>query len=99
MQVFSENSKEVSSMEKNLTATFNHVDNLEQAAAELKRQGVLDLKFDQSRSIQVDYQSDHLVQSLIDNSSSDDCYALEVSVELSRYRQAEDTLIKYGGRL
>lgn len=87
-------------MEKNLTAMFKRVDDLEQAADALRKQGVLELRFDETVPIKVDYQSDTLIQSM-ENAlqSSDQAYALQVSVEKSRYRQAEDTIAKFGGQL
>jgi hypothetical protein len=85
-------------MEKNLSATFKKVDDMELAAHELRKQGVLDIQFDDSVPIQIDYQSNTLIdpaaEAVLDNS-----YALQVSVELSRYRQAEDTITKYGGQI
>ncbi|UJF33338.1 hypothetical protein [Paenibacillus hexagrammi] len=85
-------------MEKSLTATFTNVENLEQAADELRQQGVLDLKFDNNASFKIDFQAHSLVQSTQDI-VSDHAYTLEVTVEKSRYRQAEDTLVKHGGHV
>ncbi|MEW9699592.1 hypothetical protein [Paenibacillus sp. SI8] len=85
-------------MEKSLTATFHNVDNLEQAAEQLKRQGVLDIKFNNIGPLVVDYQSDSLLQSLGDPYTATS-YSLEVCVQKSRYREAEDTITKFGGQL
>lgn len=85
-------------MEKNLSATFKRVDDLEHAADELRRQGVLNIRFDDRAAFKVDYQSDTFIQSAGDYLSNNP-YALQVSVEMSRYRQAEDTITKYGGEL
>ncbi|MDQ0872283.1 hypothetical protein QFZ77_000942 [Paenibacillus sp. V4I3] len=84
-------------MEINLAATFQNRDNLEQAAEVLKLQGVLDIKFDNSVVPSSD-QGDSFIQS-VDSFAAEPSFALMVSVEKSRYRQAEDTIIKYGGQL
>ncbi|NOU72927.1 hypothetical protein GC098_16105 [Paenibacillus sp. LMG 31458] len=85
-------------MEINLSATFQNRDNLEQAAEVLKLQGVLDIKFDNSVVPNSDQQADSFIQS-VDSFAAESSFALMVSVEKSRYRQAEDTIIKYGGQL
>jgi hypothetical protein len=85
-------------MEIILTATFDNVDNLEQAAEQLKRQGVLDIRFDNNLSFSVDYQSHAFLQSL-EGSTAASSYTLEVWAQKSRYREAEDTITKYGGQL
>jgi hypothetical protein len=83
-------------LEKNITATFKKMNDLELAAEELRKQGVLDLRFDDSNPIKIDYQSNNLIEALGD-SLLGESYALQVSVEKSRYRQAEDTIAKFGG--
>lgn len=85
-------------MEKNLSATFKKVDDMELAAHELRKQGVLDIQFDDGAPIQIDYQSDMLFDPM-GGVVLDNPYTLQVSVELSRYRQAEDTILKYGGQI
>jgi hypothetical protein len=85
-------------MEVNLAATFQNRDNLEQAAEVLKLQGVLDIKFDNGVVPSSDQQADSFIQS-VDSYAAEPSFALMVSVEKSRYRQAEDTIIKYGGQL
>lgn len=85
-------------MEVNLAATFQNRDNLEQAAEVLKLQGVLDIKFDNGVVPSSDQQADSFIQS-VDNFAAEPSFSLMVSVEKSRYRQAEDTIIKYGGQL
>ncbi|MDF2647398.1 MAG: hypothetical protein K0Q73_3203 [Paenibacillus sp.] len=85
-------------MEVNLAATFQNRDNLEQAAEVLKLQGVLDIKFDNGIVPSSDQQADSFIQS-VDSYAAEPSFALMVSVEKSRYRQAEDTIIKYGGQL
>lgn len=85
-------------MEVNLAATFQNRDNLEQAAEILKLQGVLDIKFDNGVVPSSDQQADSFIQS-VDSFAAEPSFSLMVSVEKSRYRQAEDTIIKYGGQL
>ena len=85
-------------MEINLAATFQNRDNLEQAAEVLKLQGVLDIKFDNGFAPNSDQHGDSFIQS-VDSFAAEPSFALMVSVEKSRYRQAEDTIIKYGGQL
>lgn len=85
-------------MEVNLAATFQNRDNLEQAAEILKLQGVLDIKFDNGVVPSSDQQTDSFIQS-VDSFAAEPSFSLMVSVEKSRYRQAEDTIIKYGGQL
>lgn len=85
-------------MEVNLAATFQNRDNLEQAAEVLKLQGVLDIKFDNGVVPSSDQQDDSFIQS-VDSFAAEPSFSLMVSVEKSRYRQAEDTIIKYGGQL
>ncbi|NRF90217.1 hypothetical protein HQN89_04095 [Paenibacillus frigoriresistens] len=85
-------------MEINLAATFQTRDNLEQAAEVLKLQGVLDIKFDNGFMPNSDQQADTFIQS-VGSLAAEPSFALKVSVEKSRYRQAEDTIIKYGGQL
>ncbi|MNH99756.1 hypothetical protein D3C73_525350 [compost metagenome] len=84
-------------MEKNITATFKKVNDLELAADELRRQGVLDIQCEQPM-ILIDYQAHTLIQTVGDYAPSES-YDLHVCVELSRYRQAEDTITKYRGEL
>ncbi|MFC5450616.1 hypothetical protein [Paenibacillus aestuarii] len=85
-------------MEKNLTATFHNVDNLEQAAEQLRKQGIIDMKFPNLSAALIDYQSDMMIQS-IESSALAPSYELEVCVQQSRYREAEDTILKFGGDL
>ncbi|MBD0382229.1 hypothetical protein [Paenibacillus sedimenti] len=85
-------------MEKNLTATFHNVDNLEQAAEQLKQQGVLYIQFNNHSSLLVEYQSESMVQSM-EHAAASPSYELRVCVQKSRYRQAEDTITKFGGQL
>lgn len=83
-------------MEKNLTATFRRVDDMELAADELRKQGVLDIKFDESVPIKIDYQAGTHIESM-GGETADGQYAIQVTVEMSRYRQAEDTIARFGG--
>ncbi|TXK77727.1 hypothetical protein [Paenibacillus sp. N3.4] len=85
-------------MEMHLAATFSSMDDLEQAAEALQLQGVLAINFDHSGTLLVNYQAETFLQS-IDSYSITPTFSLSVSVEKSRYRQAEDTITKYGGQL
>jgi hypothetical protein len=72
-------------METTLTAAFKKKTDLDLAATALREQGVLDLR----------------IHNVIENKeSTENCtYSLDVFVEKSRWRQAEDTLIRHGGQL
>ncbi|UKS25988.1 hypothetical protein LOZ80_31260 [Paenibacillus sp. HWE-109] len=81
-------------MEINLEATFSDRYHLEKTAEVLRSQGVLDIRF----TTESDSQADSYLQSA-ELASAEPTYGLSVSVEKSRYRQAEDTILKYGGQL
>lgn len=83
-------------MEIQLTATFGNMNDLELAVEELRQQGVLDIQFDDNMAMKIDYQADTFIQNH-ENSLSDSGYGLQVSVEKSRYRHAEDILFRFGG--
>jgi hypothetical protein len=85
-------------MEIQLTATFSNMYDLERAVGELRRQGVLDIRFDDRLSMKVDFQTNTFIQSLEDNHWNTE-YGLHVTVEKSRFRQAEDILTNCGARL
>lgn len=85
-------------MEIKLMATFTSRDQLVQTAELLRLQGVLDIQFNDGGQINSDYQANSYLQS-IDSIATEPSYALTVRAEKSRYRQAEDTIIKYGGQL
>lgn len=85
-------------MEVNLMATFSSRDQLLQTAELLRLQGVLDIQFNHGGQNNAEYQANSYMQS-IDSIANEPSYALTVSVQKSRYRQAEDTIIKYGGQL
>ncbi len=72
-------------METNLIAAFSKKTDLEHAIAELKQQGVLDLRYPNLRE---DVEL-----------AEDITYSLDVLVEKSRWRHAEDTIIRHGGQL
>lgn len=86
-------------MEINLEATFTDRSTMEKTAEILRSQGVLDIKFNYGGEPQAGDLPGSLVQSLDSYSAAEPSYALTVSVEKSRYRQAEDTIMKYGGQL
>lgn len=85
-------------MEKHVHATFRNLDDLEQATDALRRQGVLDLRFDGATPFKVEYQADNVIESLFE-SAADSIYHLQVAVQKSRSRQAEDTITQFGGEL
>ncbi|MEX2461639.1 MAG: hypothetical protein WD469_10165 [Paenibacillaceae bacterium] len=72
-------------METNLTAAFKNKTDLDLAATALRQQGVLDLR----------------IHNVLENreAAEDFTYSLDVFVEKSRWRQAEDTIIRHGGQL
>ena len=72
-------------METNLTAAFKKISDLDLAASALRQQGVLDLRI-------------HDVLANIE-AAEDFTYSMDVFVEKSRWRQAEDTIIRHGGQL
>ncbi|SDO53267.1 hypothetical protein SAMN04487897_11642 [Paenibacillus sp. yr247] len=85
-------------MEVNLLATFSDRYTMEKTAEVLRSQGVLDIKFNNGGEPHAHYPADSFVQS-VDSIATEPSFELTVSVEKSRYRQAEDTIIKYGGQL
>ncbi|MEC0226773.1 hypothetical protein [Paenibacillus alba] len=85
-------------MEINLEAKFFDRFNMEKTAEILRSQGVLDIRFTTENESNTPYSTDSYVQSM-DHDAAEPIYSLRVSVEKSRYRQAEDTIIKYGGQL
>jgi hypothetical protein len=72
-------------METTLTAAFKKKTDLDLAATALRQQGVLDIR----------------IHNVIENmeAAEDFTYSLDVFVEKSRWRQAEDTIIRHGGQL
>jgi hypothetical protein len=76
---------EAKHVETNLTAAFKKKADLDLAATALRQQGVLDLR----------------IHNVIENreATEDFPYSLDVFVEKSRWRQAEDTIIRHGGQL
>jgi hypothetical protein len=71
-------------METNLTAAFKKKTDLDLAALALRQQGVIDLRI-------------HDVLGSME-AAEDFTYSLDVIVEKSRWRQAEDTIIRHGGQ-
>lgn len=86
-------------MEINLEATFTDRLTMEKTAEVLRSQGVLDIKFNYGGDAQAVDLDGSLVQSVDTYAAAEPAYALIVSVEKSRYRQAEDTIMKFGGQL
>ncbi|MZQ82704.1 hypothetical protein GQF01_11390 [Paenibacillus sp. 5J-6] len=86
-------------MEINLEATFTDRTTMEKTAEVLRSQGVLDIKFNYGGEPHTDDFAGGLIQSVDSFSAAEPSYALIVCVEKSRYRQAEDTIMKFGGQL
>jgi hypothetical protein len=89
-------------METNLTAAFKKKTDLDLAANALRKQGVLDLRIHQPkkriRSIPAQILMNDKVIDQIEI-AEEYIYSLDVFVEKSRWRQAEDTIIRHGGQL
>jgi hypothetical protein len=87
-------------METNLIAAFKKKSDLDLAATALRRQGVLDLRIHYSEKNK--FKPAHIVsnENLIDpvEAAEEYLYSLDVFVEKSRWRQAEDTIIRHGGQ-
>jgi hypothetical protein len=89
-------------METNLTAAFKKKTDLDLAANALRKQGVLDLRIHQPkkriRSIPAQiFMNDKVIDQI--EIAEEYIYSLDVFVEKSRWRQAEDTIIRHGGQL
>jgi hypothetical protein len=85
-------------METNLTAAFKKKTDLDLAADALRKQGVLDLRIHPKKrilSIPAQITSDDKLIEM----AEEYIYSLDVFVEKSRWRQAEDTIIRHGGQL
>jgi hypothetical protein len=88
-------------METNLTAAFKKKVDLDLAATALRNQGVLDLRIHppikrKTASIPKPVQTDDTLESM--EAAEEYLYSLDVFVEKSRWRQAEDTIIRHGGQ-
>jgi hypothetical protein len=88
-------------METNLTAAFKKKTDLDLAANALRKQGVLDLRIHhpEKRILPISAQIASN-EKLLDNIeiAEEYIYSLDVFVEKSRWRQAEDTIIRHGGQ-
>lgn len=74
-------------METSLTAAFTKKTDFELAISELKQQGVLDVRIHNGKADSSSEAADDLT------------YSMDVFVEKSRWRQAENTIIRHGGQL
>lgn len=74
-------------MEKNLLASFSDMVQLEQAVGALRSQGALDIRV----------QTGSKEEAQLTSGSGRPAFYVNVYVERSRYRQAEDTILRYGG--
>ncbi|WP_248929301.1 hypothetical protein [Paenibacillus hamazuiensis] len=81
-----------------LRATFNSRDGLEQAVKALREQGAVDIRIEADTDLL--QQNSVAAMSVLSDIFGDVASPLtmEVVVESSRYRQAEDTIVKYGGQ-
>ncbi|MGG1550932.1 hypothetical protein [Paenibacillus ferrarius] len=87
-------------MEMNVAAAFTQEDQLMRATEALKEQGVLSLQADAYQGqAEAQLTSQWPPDSGTEPAPAPASYVLNVYVEKSRYRQAEDTLLKYGGQL
>jgi hypothetical protein len=88
-------------METTVRATFKRRLDMQKAAAALKRQGAIDVRLDGEAGStlpdDVEFAADGL-ESAVGNGTCE-LQALWVSVEKSRYRQAEDTIAACGGMI
>jgi hypothetical protein len=91
-------------METNLTAAFKKKDDLDSAAKALRTQGVLDLRIHHPKPRQQAAQATQAqpvdIKDTIElmEAGEEYVYSLDVFVEKSRWRQAEDTIIRHGGQ-
>jgi hypothetical protein len=92
-------------METNLTAAFKKKDDLDSAAKALRTQGVLDLRIHHPKPRQQAAQAPQAAQAAqahdtieLMEAGEEYVYSLDVFVEKSRWRQAEDTIIRHGGQ-
>jgi hypothetical protein len=87
-------------METNLTAAFKKKSDLDLAATALREQGVLDLRIHHSEKHKLKPTPIVSKENLIDpvEAAEEFLYSLDVYVEKSRWRQAEDTIIRHGGQ-
>jgi hypothetical protein len=88
-------------METNLTAAFKKKDDLDSAAKALRTQGVLDLRIHHPKPKQQAAQAQPVdIEDTIElmEAGEEYLYSLDVFVEKSRWRQAEDTIIRHGGQ-
>ncbi|MCS7463086.1 hypothetical protein N0M98_23450 [Paenibacillus doosanensis] len=86
---------------ENITAFFKNRSNLDEAAHTLREQGAIDIRIHPDSEAGSSAYLTPLTQSALteDESANGHGYVLQVVVESSRSRQAEDTLAKFGGQL
>jgi hypothetical protein len=89
-------------METNLTAAFKKKDDLDSAAKALRTQGVIYLRIHHPKPRQQAGQGQPVSnEDTIElmEAGEEYLYSLDVFVEKSRWRQAEDTIIRHGGQI
>ncbi|ALS24604.1 MULTISPECIES: hypothetical protein [Paenibacillus] len=82
---------------ENIIAAFRNPHDMEKAAEALLKQGVINLKLEPGALHPKGEQPDITLLGRIGTSISETAAKLQVIVESSRRRQAEDTIRKYGG--
>ncbi|OXM84548.1 hypothetical protein [Paenibacillus rigui] len=85
-----------------ITATFRNYPEMQQAAAALREQGAIDIYVEPRAAAAYPVEEPSLSQGLMEPSplenESETAFTLQVLVESSRSRQAEDTIAKHGGQ-
>ncbi|WP_282938646.1 hypothetical protein [Paenibacillus sp. RC67] len=84
---------------ENITAFFKNSSDMNLAAEALREQGAIDIQLHSGENAASDSLSMlSLLQSSQENNEEIFGYVMQVVVESSRYRQAEDTLASFGGQ-
>ncbi|MFC0210957.1 hypothetical protein ACFFK0_00605 [Paenibacillus chartarius] len=89
-------------MEQTVRATFVSMTALQKAAARLKRDGVIDLRLEGNTGSTLPDDVEFALEPLasaMNTTAQQRPHTLLVSVERSRYRQAEDTIAACGGTI
>ncbi|AEI46430.1 hypothetical protein [Paenibacillus mucilaginosus] len=83
---------------ENLTASFRSPADREQAAEALRKQGVVDLQFESGTAEKAFSPSALAMSRGETDSGSHGSWTMQILVESSRRRQAEDTVVHFGGQ-
>jgi hypothetical protein len=84
-------------METTIRATFARINDMQKAAEALKKISVIDLRVDGNTGSTLPDAVEFATEPLGMNAAGHDDLALWVSVEKSRFRHAEDTILACGG--